>query len=136
MRSHKRSHKRSHRFGVGSDKLPYDPMDLTMLIEKIQDTKDENAFKLTEKDKKVINYIYEKQVTPLEVAIINTKFYIASILIKGGAEITDQAFKDINIIIKRTEIFIKSNEFLLENCESFREFMQSAKDAKTQQKKT
>jgi hypothetical protein len=38
-----------------------------------------------------------------------------------------------NINIQRTEIFLKSNEFLLENCKDFREFMQ---DAKTQQKKT
>ena len=108
---------------------------LKELIKKIQNTKNQKTFKLTDEELQIINELYEKEVTPLEVAIINKQFYIADKLIReGGAEITDQAFKDINIIIERTEIFLKSNELLLENCKNFREFMQSAKDAKGQKK--
>jgi hypothetical protein len=107
---------------------------LEFLIKKIQD-EDENTFELTKKDISVINELYKDDVTPLEVAIINTKFHIASILIKEGAKITDQAFKDINIIIKRTKIFIKSNELLLENYDNFRAFMQSAKEQMSKGKK-
>ena len=110
---------------------------LKELIKKIQDTKDEQTFELTEKDISVINELYEENVRPLEVAIINKQFLIASKLIReGGAEITDQAFQDINLIIGRTETFLKYDESLLKNCRNFRAFMQSAKakDAKGQKK--
>ena len=94
-----------------------------MLIKKIQNTEDEQTFELSGEDLKIINEKFEDEVTPLEVAIINNKFVIAYKLINNGAEITDQAFNDINIIIERTEI-------LLDNCKTLKKFMEIAKIAK------